>query len=172
LNPIRRNLPLLLLHAREAAMVHFRPILTRFALTDQQWRILRALSESGAGLEPGQIAEACKISKPSLSGIIARMVDLKWLVRHRSKLDQRRQVVSLASRGRALVDRVSPLVERQYRLLEQSVGVDAFDAIYRSLDDALGLLERDVGSVMRDAEPPGARAVRGAANKRTRADAR
>jgi DNA-binding MarR family transcriptional regulator len=70
LNPTHRNLPLLLLHAREAAMGHFRPILKHFGLTDQQWRILRTLSESGDGLEPGQIAETCKIQKPSLTGII------------------------------------------------------------------------------------------------------
>jgi hypothetical protein len=53
---MRRNLPLL--HTREAAMVHFRPILACLRPTDRQWRILRAQSGSGAGLEPGQIAES------------------------------------------------------------------------------------------------------------------
>jgi homoprotocatechuate degradation regulator HpaR len=171
LSPLRRNLPLLLLHAREAAMGHFRPILTHFGLTDQQWRILRALSESGAGMEPGQIAQVCRIRKPSLTGIIARMAEMKWISRHRSRLDQRRQVVSLAPRGRALVARIAPLVERQYRLLEDSVGVDTFNALLRSLDDALGMLERDVGSAMVEAQPHGARPVRAAAGRRARAAA-
>lgn len=172
LNPTHRNLPLLLLHAREAAMGHFRPILKHFGLTDQQWRILRALSEYGSGLEPGRIAEACKIQKPSLTGIIARMVEMKWIDRHGSTTDQRRQIISLAPKGRALVDRIAPLIDRQYRLIEESVGVDTLDAIYRSLDDALGLLSREIGSVMAEPAAPDARMVRAAASKRTRADAR
>ena len=134
MNPSHRNLPLLLLHAREAAMSHFRPILKHFGLTDQQWRILRALSEADDELEPGQIAEECKIQKPSLTGILARMVDLKWIDRHASTSDQRRQLISLTAKGRALVDRMAPFVDRQYQLIEDSVGIDALNAIYRSLD--------------------------------------
>jgi homoprotocatechuate degradation regulator HpaR len=172
LNPTHRNLPLLLLHVREAAMGHFRPILKHFGLTDQQWRILRALSESGDDLEPGQIAEACKIQKPSLTGIIARMVEMKWIGRHASTVDQRRLIISLAPKGRTLVDRIAPLVDRQYRLIEENVGVDTLDAIYRSLDDALGLLSREIGSVVGEPAAPDARVVRAAASKRSRADAR
>jgi homoprotocatechuate degradation regulator HpaR len=148
LKPTRRNLPLLLLHAREAALGHFRPILNHYGLTDQQWRIVRALSESGDELEPGQIAEACMIQKPSLTGILSRMAEMKWIDRHRSTLDQRRQVISLTPKGRALVDRVMPLIDRQYRLIEQSVGAETLAALYRTLDNALELLHRDIASVM------------------------
>jgi homoprotocatechuate degradation regulator HpaR len=150
LNPTRRNLPLLLLHAREAAMGHFRPILKHFGLTDQQWRILRALSEAVDELEPGQIAEACKIQKPSLTGIVARMVEMNWIDRHWSTVDQRRQMISLTPKGRALIDRMTPLIDRQYRLIEESVGSGTLDAVYRSLDDALALLNRDIVSVMEE----------------------
>jgi homoprotocatechuate degradation regulator HpaR len=164
-NPTHRNLPLLLLHAREAAMGHFRPILKHFGLTDQQWRILRALSETDDELEPGQIAEACKIQRPSLTGIVARMVDLKWIERHGSTVDQRRQLISLTAKGRALVDRMSPLIDRQYRLIEDSVGADTLDGIYRTLDHALGLLNREIPSVMTQREPQRVRSVRVAVRK-------
>ncbi len=167
MNPTHRNLPLLLLHAREAAMSHFRPILKHFGLTDQQWRILRALSESDDELEPGQIAEACKIQKPSLTGILARMVDLKWIDRHGSAVDHRRQMISLTSKGRLLVDRMAPLIDRQYRLIEASVGVDTLNGIYRSLDEALALFKREIASVIADGEPR-----RAPAAERTRTHAR
>src|SRR5208283_3623306 len=39
-----RSLPMSLLRAREAVMRHFRPSLRRHGLTEQQWRILRALA--------------------------------------------------------------------------------------------------------------------------------
>jgi len=42
------SLPLKLLKAREAALNYFRPILKEIPLTEQQWRIIRALNEYGA----------------------------------------------------------------------------------------------------------------------------
>jgi len=140
MKPAHRNLPLLLLHAREAAMAHFRPILKRFRLTDQQWRIMRVLSEAEEGLEPGQIAEACKIQKPSLTGILMRMAQMKLVDRDRSEVDQRRQRISLTAKGKALVDRMTPLIDRQYQRIEQKIGVQTLSDIYRSIDAVLALL--------------------------------
>ena len=42
-----RNLPLLLLQARERVIAQFRPILKAHGLTEQQWRVLRALVDAG-----------------------------------------------------------------------------------------------------------------------------
>jgi len=46
-----RSLPMSLLRAREAVMRQFRPALRRHDLTEQQWRILRALAAIDA-IEP------------------------------------------------------------------------------------------------------------------------
>ena len=40
------SLTIALLQAREAAMGHFRPIVKRHNLTEQQWRIVRILAEN------------------------------------------------------------------------------------------------------------------------------
>ena len=42
---VHRNLPRLLLQAREAVMAHTRPSLREHGLSDQQWRVLRVLGE-------------------------------------------------------------------------------------------------------------------------------
>ena len=143
-----RNLPLLLLQAREAAMAHFRPILKQFGLTDQQWRIARVLGESRDGLEPGQIADVCKILKPSLTGILARMAHMDLIERHRSKVDQRRQRVSLTAKGRALVDRALPLIERQYLLIEAHAGAGVLETAYRTVDELMQMLARPIPSAL------------------------
>jgi homoprotocatechuate degradation regulator HpaR len=143
-----RNLPLLLLRTREAAMGHFRPILKRFGLTDQQWRIARALREAPGGLPPGQLADLCKILPPSITGILSRMADLGLVERARSAVDQRRQQVSLTRDGRALVDRILPLVEQQYRLIEAAVGAETLEAAYRTLDAMLALLAQPIPSAV------------------------
>eukprot|EP01035_Chromulina_nebulosa_P063097 gene63098-biopygen46023 len=53
-----RSLPMALLRARESVMRHFRPSLRAFGLTEQQWRILRALSSHGEieVTEPAEVA--------------------------------------------------------------------------------------------------------------------
>ena len=67
-----RNLPRLLLQAREAVMAHTRPSLRAHGLSDQQWRVLRVLGEHGT-VETGRVAREAFILGPSLTGVLARM---------------------------------------------------------------------------------------------------
>ena len=58
-----RNLPRLLLQARESVMAHTRPGLRDQGLSDQQWRVLRVLGEDHGDLPlarqaPGELHEA------------------------------------------------------------------------------------------------------------------
>lgn len=131
-----RNLPLLLLKARESLLAHFRPILTHYGLTEQQWRVMRTLSEQEE-LEPWQICEACQILSPSLAGVLARMEDMGLVERNRVPEDQRRVLVRLTTQSQALVAEIAPLVEAQYQLIEQAVGKDMLDQVYVTLDRLL-----------------------------------
>jgi len=47
LRDFQKNLPMALLRARESVMSHFRPILRDHDITEQQWRVIRALHGSG-----------------------------------------------------------------------------------------------------------------------------
>jgi len=143
-----RNLPLLLLRTREAAMGHFRPILKRFGLTDQQWRVARVLREAPGGLQPGHIAEVCEILSPSLTGILSRMADMGLVERATAPGDRRRLQVTLTRDGRALVDRVLPLIEQQYRLIEIAVGTRTLANVYRTLDQVLATLAQPIPSAV------------------------
>ena len=175
MNPRRRNLPLALLHAREAAMAHFRPILKRHGLTDQQWRVIRALSEAQEPLESGRIADACQILAPSLTGILKRLADTGLVDRAWSLTDQRRQLVSLTPKGRALVDRMTPLIDRQYRMIEAAFGKDELDAIYDTLDRMTAVLKREMPAMTGRAAAlrvSGAAARRPTGRKRRRRTAR
>ena len=91
-----RNLPHLLLRARETFMARFRPILREHGITEQQWRVLRTLNDTG-DMEPNQLADACLILSPSLTRMLAAMEQSEMIVRTRSSVDQRRQVISLTS---------------------------------------------------------------------------
>jgi len=128
-----RNLPQLFLKARDSLMSHFRPILNRYGLTDQQWRILRALDEYSQ-LEPREICNLCQILSSSMAGVLARMEELSLIERQRVPGDQRRVVVRLAPKGDQLVREMAPLIDQQYEYIEQAFGQSIFDDLFTSLE--------------------------------------
>lgn len=133
---VRRNLPLLLLQAREALMANFRPILKHFGLTEQQWRIIRTLVENGP-LEPHQLCSQCQILSPSLAGVLARMDELGLVQRQRFSNDLRRVLVSPTQRAQAIYEALTPISTAQYQAIEQTWGADTLAALTQALDQLL-----------------------------------
>jgi homoprotocatechuate degradation regulator HpaR len=136
---VHRNLPLLLLQARERVIARFRPILNAHGITEQQWRVLRVLIDAGP-LEPREIGELCRISSPSLAGVLSRMEELGYVKRKRLDHDQRRLRVSLTSRSRALAARMAPQIEATYSGIEALIGTEFSSRFYRALDELIGAL--------------------------------
>ena len=128
-----RNLPQLCLRAREEILRHFRPILTYYGLTEQQWRILRAVSEAGR-LEPREICEICQILSPSLTGVLARMEEIGLVTRTRMTEDQRRLIVELTPKAETLVAEMQPLIVAQYRQIEKAFGSQLINDLYAVMD--------------------------------------
>lgn len=135
-----RNLPLLMLRAREQVIGRFRPLLNAHGITEQQWRIVRVLLEAGA-LEPREIGELCRLSSPSLAGVLARMEEIGLVTRKRLAHDQRRLRVSLTPRSRALAARMAPQIEAVYARVEQLLGKEFCQHLYGALDNVIDKLE-------------------------------
>ena len=137
----RRHLALELLATRERFMLHFRPILASHDITEQQWRIARALAAAGE-LAPGEIAQRCVILKPSLTGILTRMEELGWVARLSHAADQRRSVVRLTAPGKALHRKINREVEVAHSAIVAALGADEFDALHAALDRFNAALDR------------------------------
>lgn len=151
--PRHRNLPQLLLQTRETLMNRFRPILNENGVTEQQWRIVRALLMYGA-LEPRQLCELCQISSPSIVGVLHRMEEAGLVERERMAEDQRRVSVSATARSRALGRRMIPAIEERYVEIERLVGVDTLNKAYEVLDAILAPLGMLAGDAEERDEPP------------------
>ncbi|WP_268992912.1 homoprotocatechuate degradation operon regulator HpaR [Psychrobacter sp. I-STPA10] len=136
-----RNLPFLLLKAREELMTYFRPVLNEYNVTEQQWRIIRSLVEHG-DLEPRQLCEHCIILSPSMAGILKRMEEVD-LVQKIPKEDQRRINVRLTDKARALHANILRESNIQYQLIEDKIGKKEMKALYKALDDLLDTLQDD-----------------------------
>ena len=141
----RRNLPLLLLQARGGLIARFRPVLKKTGLTEQQFRILRALDVYGR-LEPREICAICHISSPSLAGVLARMEALGLVQRERFDKDQRRQHVFLSAKAVDMFNSVSGDLEEVYRGLEAQLGPEFVGQVYAMLDQLVNALAATPGS--------------------------
>jgi homoprotocatechuate degradation regulator HpaR len=140
-----RNLPMLLLQARESVMRYFRPHLKQYGLTEQQWRVIRTLDEHGE-MEAGRLAEVSSIVGPSLSGVLERMERDGLIIRFRVSTDQRKVFVELTAKSQDLVASMQKFIDKQYQVLEEMVGQEALISLYPLLDVLVALPDPAAGA--------------------------
>lgn len=128
-----------LLRAREAVMGHFRPSLGRFGITEQQWRVLRALTTVET-IEVNALATATFLLPPSLSRILKDLEARNLMKRVVSEEDRRRALISITPHGRDLISRAGQESELIYAEITERFGADnlaALQTMLRSLENAL-----------------------------------
>jgi homoprotocatechuate degradation regulator HpaR len=140
MRPFQRSLPMQLMLAREAVMQRFRPHLNEHGLTDQQWRIIRALNEVEA-MDIAALARLCCLHTASLSRTLPNLEADGLISRRVNKQDQRRVGVSLTAKGRRLFETVAPQSEAIYARLAQEIGPQRLEQVYGLLDEVIGILE-------------------------------
>src|ERR1700709_858444 len=137
-----RSLPMSLLRAREAVMRQFRPSLRDHGLTEQQWRILRALTSVDT-IEVTELARVAFLLGPSLSRIL-RDLEARHLIERRvAKADLRRGVVSISAKGLKLIEAVAPSSEAIYAAMTRRYGARQL----ADLQDMLAALESSLSQM-------------------------
>src|SRR6478609_8906207 len=137
-----RSLPMSLLRAREAVMRQFRPSLREHGLTEQQWRILRALASVEA-VEVTELARTAFLLGPSLSRILRDLEARNLVERETAKADQRRSMVSISKEGVKLMASVAPTSEAIYAEITRRFGARRL----AELQDMLGELEQSLAEL-------------------------
>jgi homoprotocatechuate degradation regulator HpaR len=138
-----RSLPMSLLRAREAVMRQFRPSLRNHGLTEQQWRILRALTAVDA-IEVTELARVAFLLGPSLSRILRDLEARHLIERRAAKADLRRGVVSISAKGLKLIEAVAPTSETIYAAITKIYGarkLAELQDMLSALEDSLSGLE-------------------------------
>jgi homoprotocatechuate degradation regulator HpaR len=122
-------------------MRQFRPLLRETGMSEQQWRVLRALGRAGY-LEAGALAQATCLLAPSLSRILPDMERRQLIVRRQLESDLRRSVISLDRKGVRLLSLYSPLSDRIHGDITRRFGsrrMAMLLALLRELEDAATL---------------------------------
>lgn len=128
----RHSLPMELLKAREAAMSRFRPMLREYGLTEQQWRVIRALADYQS-IDASELATRSLLLAPSLTRIL-QFLEKENIVRRTSDSnDQRRSVLMLTAKGQQIFSQVAPESEQRYAEIEKEFGEERLESLYQLL---------------------------------------
>ncbi len=133
----RRSLPIALMRSREKVMGPIRDMLKVSGITEQQWRVLRVLSESGAQ-DLTQISVKASLLMPSLSRIIKKLREESLIVSQTNDEDRRRQIVRIGTKGQKIIDDNLPQAMKIAEELQQHLGLER----HEQLLDLLETLEK------------------------------
>jgi len=91
--------------ARRLRVERLMPELAEPALSDTQLAALATLERHGA-MSPGDLAEHEKVQPPSMTRVIAALVDWELVTRAPHPTDRRQVILTVTPQGRSLVQRV------------------------------------------------------------------
>lgn len=151
LRDVSRSLPIALLRTREAMMRQFRPALRSVDLTEQQWRVLRAL-DSVPEIDATGLAMATFLLPPSLSRILRDLERRRLINRRPDPADLRAWLISLTPEGRKTIDAAGVWVESIYTAMTDRIGQERLDVLMQLLRD----IEQDLDTPVagQDADMP------------------
>ncbi len=123
-------------------MRQFRPSLRRHGITEQQWRVLRALT-AVERIEVLALAEATCLLPPSLSRILKDLEDRGFVLRRSAPNDLRSSLISISAKGLKLIERAGVESEAIYAEITRRFGSDRMATLY----ELLGKLESELGEL-------------------------
>ena len=135
----RRTLPIALLRSREAVMELFRPMLRKYDITEQQWRVIRVLFEVGA-LDATKLADAACILPPSLTRILRTLEARTLITARKDPNDRRHTIVQLTEEGETLIQTASLDSVAIYGEIESLLGKDRIQSLLNELEFVLDTL--------------------------------
>lgn len=132
-----RSLAISLLRARETVMLPIREMLAKTGLSEQKWRVLRVVAESGP-MDQTLIADRACLLLPSLTRILRAMEDDGLLERAASTQDKRKSMVTITDAGQTLLNAHMDEANEIFQRVRDKFG----DAEMRALLDMLERLQK------------------------------
>jgi homoprotocatechuate degradation regulator HpaR len=130
----RRSVPIMLVRAREAVMARFRPLLAEHGLSEQQWRVIRALAEAES-LDAREVAERASVMAPSLTRIIRALQARRLVTRRIDQRDRRRVLLSLTPQGVELLAELTVKGSSGYSDFVAGYGAERIDRLLALLNE-------------------------------------
>ena len=127
------SLPMILSRTLDGVMPVYRALFQEHAITDQHWRVMRALWEQ-KHLTSKQISEITLLPSPSSVGILDRLEKKGFVGRLRSVEDRRLVYIVPTQAGRKLQELMLPKIEQIHDRFMHQVTPDEWGELNRILD--------------------------------------
>ena len=115
-------------------------MLREHRVTEQQWRVIRALHDHSA-LSASEMSQQTLISMPSLSRIIRTLEERRLITRSARQNDQRSIELKLTDKGKLLLNEVGPESELIYQEIAIRFGAEKLNVLYELIDELTDRLE-------------------------------
>ena len=102
-------------------MAPIRPVLAKAGVTEQQWRVLRVLDDSGP-IDLKTLAESALLFGPSVTRILKDLVERGFVIRQANPKDGRGAIVSLSASGQTLIMDTASLTVQQLNIYARKFG--------------------------------------------------
>lgn len=129
-----RSLPIALLRAREVLMIPVREMLLESRISEQKWRVLRVVEESGP-IKQTQIAEKACLHLSSLTRIMHALERDGLLERSCDDFDKRKSTAVITHAGRDLIMEHTARSDDIFTRLENQFGSDKLETLLDLLDE-------------------------------------
>ncbi len=123
-----RSLPIALIRAREGVMLPIRDMLVETGITEQQWRVLRVLSEFGT-LDTKTLADRASLLFPSLTRIATTLRKKGLITQTRDDKDRRRQFIAITEQGQKIIDDNSDQAAAIVAEFQNLLGKDDYETL-------------------------------------------
>ncbi len=123
-----RSLPIALIRAREGVMAPIREMLAETGITEQQWRVLRVLTEFGS-MDTKTLADRSSLLFPSLTRIAATLRDKGLVTQTRDDKDRRRQFIAITPEGQRIIDDHALQATRIVAGFKQTLGAQDYETL-------------------------------------------
>lgn len=117
-------------------MIPIREMLSETDITEQQWRVLRVLSEYGT-LDTKTLADRSSLLFPSMTRIATTLRNKGLITQTRDDNDRRRQFIDITPKGQKIIDHNTDHAARIVAGFKRTLGKED----YEKLLDLLGKLD-------------------------------
>ncbi len=131
-----RSLPIALIRAREGVMSPIRDMLAETGITEQQWRVLRVLSEHGR-VDTKTLTDRSSLLFPSVTRIVATLREKGLITQTRDDVDRRRQFIEITPQGQKFIDDHTDQAARIVEGFKTTMGPQNYELLL----DLLALLD-------------------------------
>ena len=109
-------------------MTPIRDMLSETGITEQQWRVLRVLSEFGL-LDASTLANRASLLFPSLTRIATTMRKKGLITQTRDVADRRRQFIAITEAGQKLIDDYTDQAAQIVAEFKRTLGEEDYETL-------------------------------------------